>query len=123
MVIILLFSTDFFNNNLTWTNFKKFRDIILRGSIDTELEKLYFVSYQYHDINNNKKNILDAICKVINLSYDSFIDNFRKKKIKIIDTDVDKVLDKGTNVDTGLEDDKDDSLDEFSSHSVKFNII
>ena len=112
---------DFFNNNLTWTNFKKFRDIILRGSVNTELEKLYFVSYQYHDINNNKKNILGTIRKVINLSYDLFIENFRKKKIKIIDTGLDLGL--GLDKDNLFIDLSSQSLDEFSSHSVKFNII
>jgi hypothetical protein len=61
----------FFKNNLTWDNFKKFRDIILKGS-DDSLEKIYFVTFQYHDIINNKKHILLDIEKYITLKFNNF---------------------------------------------------
>ena len=61
---------NFFKNNLTWDNFKKFRDIILRGS-DNSLEKIYFVTFQYHDIMNNKNHMLFDIEKYINTEFDN----------------------------------------------------
>jgi hypothetical protein len=60
----------FFKNNLTWDNFKKFRDIILKGS-DNSLEKIYFVTFQYHDIMNNKNHMLFDIEKYINTEFDN----------------------------------------------------
>lgn len=50
----------FFENNLTWHRFKKLRDLILKGS-DDKIDKLCFVSFQYHDIINNKKYIMSNI--------------------------------------------------------------
>jgi hypothetical protein len=70
----------FFKNNLTWHNFKKFRDIILFGS-DDQLEKLYFVTFQYHDIMNNKKYIINDINKYIDNMIDNYINNIFKIKI------------------------------------------
>ena len=52
-----------------------------------------------------------------------FEENFRKKKIKIIDTGLDLGLDLGLDKDNLFIDLSSQSLDEFSSHSVKFNII
>jgi len=70
----------FFKNNLTWHNFKKFRDIILIGS-DDHLEKIYFVTFQYHDIMNNKKHIIHDINKYIDNMIDNYIDNIFKIKV------------------------------------------
>ena len=64
----------YFNNNLTWDNFKKFRDIILKGS-DYNLEKIYFVTFQYHDIINNKKHIMYDIEKYIEIYFNKYIDD------------------------------------------------
>jgi hypothetical protein len=69
----------FFDNNLTWYSFKKFRDLILKGS-DDKIEKLYFITYQYHDIMNNKKHIMYEIDKYINDYLDNFTNNFNKLK-------------------------------------------
>ena len=63
---------NFFKNNITWYNFKKFRDIILNGS-DDRIEKLYFISFQYHDIMNNKKHIMYEIDKILNDQLKKFI--------------------------------------------------
>jgi hypothetical protein len=70
----------FFKNNLTWYNFEKFRNIILLGS-DNYLEKLYFVSFQYHDIQNSKKYIIYDINKYIDNMLDDYIDNIFNIKI------------------------------------------
>jgi hypothetical protein len=70
----------FFKNNLTWYNFKKFRDILLIGS-DDHLEKIYFVTFQYHDIINNKKHIINNINKYIDNIIDNYIDNNFKIKV------------------------------------------
>jgi len=63
---------DFFKNNITWYNFKKFRDIILNGS-DDKIEKLYFITFQYHDIMNNKKHIMYEIDKILDIQIKNFI--------------------------------------------------
>jgi hypothetical protein len=70
----------YFENNLTWYNFKKFRDIILKGS-DDKIEKLYFVSFQYNDILNNKKHIMNDIKKYIEFYFNNFINSFSKIQI------------------------------------------
>lgn len=70
---------DFFGNNLTWFNFKNFRNIILLGSNDN-IEKLYFVTFQYHNILNNKKYIMNDINKYIDNVLNSFINNIFKKE-------------------------------------------
>jgi len=64
----------YFENNLTWHRFKKFRDLILKGS-DDNTEKIYFVSFQYHDILNNKKYIMSNISIYINDIINLFIEN------------------------------------------------
>jgi len=76
----------FFKNNLTWYNFKKFRDILLLGS-DDQLEKIYFVSFQYHDIMNTKKHIINDINKYIDNIIDIFINDIFKKNNSCIDID------------------------------------
>ena len=97
----------FFMNNLTWTNFKKFRNIILFGN-DKYLDKINFITFQYHDIINNKKNLLRIIEKIINNNMENFINNFGKKRTIIIDS----------------LDNLSDSLDESNSGShVRFNMI
>jgi hypothetical protein len=63
---------DFFKNNITWHNFKKFRNIILNGS-DDKIEKLYFITFQYHDIMNNKKHIMYEIDKILDIQIKNFI--------------------------------------------------
>lgn len=68
----------FFKNNLTWDNFKKFRDIILKGS-DGSLEKIYFITFQYHDIINNKNHILIDIEKYINNEFNNFQIEYENK--------------------------------------------
>jgi len=73
---------NYFKNNLSWYNFKKFRNLILLGS-DFKLEKIYFITFQYHDINNNKKYIMNDIENYIEYFLNDFINNF--KKIKIIE--------------------------------------
>jgi len=94
-------------NNLTWTNFKKFRNIILFGN-DKYLDKINFITFQYHDIINNKKNLLRIIEKIINNNMENFINNFGKKRTIIIDS----------------LDNLSDSLDESNSGShVRFNMI
>ena len=93
----------FFMNNLTWTNFKKFRDIILNGS-DCHIEKINFITFQYHDIINNKKTLLKDVEKIINNTLNNFIENFSKKNILIINSF----------------ENLNDSLDE---NHVRFNII
>ena len=90
-------------NNLTWTNFKKFRDIILNGS-DCHIEKINFITFQYHDIINNKKTLLKDVEKIINNTLNNFIENFSKKNILIINSF----------------ENLNDSLDE---NHVRFNII
>jgi hypothetical protein len=70
---------DFFGNNLTWFNFKNFRDIILLGSNDN-IEKIYFVTFQYHNILNNKKYIMNDINKYIDNVLNYFITNIFKKE-------------------------------------------
>jgi len=67
----------FFKNNLSWYSFKKFRDLILNGS-DDKLEKLYFITFQYHDILNNKIHIMNDIKNNIDIVFDDFIKNFNK---------------------------------------------
>lgn len=71
-----------FENNLTWYNFKKFRDIILKGS-DDKIEKIYFISFQYHDILNNIKHLMYDIEKYIDISFNDYIDSFLKINISI----------------------------------------
>lgn len=68
---------NFFKNNLSWYSFKKFRDLILNGS-DDKLEKLYFITFQYHDILNNKIHIMNDIKNYIDIIFDDFIKNFNK---------------------------------------------
>lgn len=68
---------NFFGNNLTWFNFKNFRNIILSGS-DDNIEKLNFVTFQYHDILNNKKHILNDINKYIDIVLINFLDDLKK---------------------------------------------
>ena len=58
----------YFENNLTWDTFEKFRDLILKGS-DIELDKLHFVTFQLFDILNFKKGIVDKIHKYFNEEY------------------------------------------------------
>ena len=78
----------FFENSLTWYTFKKFRDLILKGS-DDKIEKLYFVTYQYHDIMNNKKHIMYDINKYIDEYLSNFINNFNKLKTNIKNINLD----------------------------------
>lgn len=77
---ICIILENYFQNNLSWHNFKKFRDIILIGS-DDKLEKIYFISFQYHDILNNIKHIMNEIDKYIDLYLNEFINSFTKVKI------------------------------------------
>lgn len=70
----------YFENNLTWHRFKKFRDLILKGS-DDNIEKIYFVSFQYHDIINNKKYIMSNISKYIDDILNLFIENSTNETI------------------------------------------
>lgn len=74
---ITLIIETFFKNNLSWYSFKKFRDLILNGS-DDKLEKLYFITFQYHDILNNKIHIMNDIKNNIDIVFDDFIKNFNK---------------------------------------------
>jgi hypothetical protein len=74
---ITLVIETFFKNNLSWYSFKKFRDLILNGS-DDKLEKLYFITFQYHDILNNKIHIMNDIKNNIDIVFDDFIKNFNK---------------------------------------------
>ena len=74
---ITLIIETFFKNNLSWYSFKKFRDLILNGS-DDKLEKLYFITFQYHDILNNKIHIMNDIKNNIDIVVDDFIKNFNK---------------------------------------------
>ena len=74
---ITLIIETFFKNNLSWYSFKKFRDLILNGS-DDKLEKLYFITFQYHDILNNKNHIMNDIKNNIDIVFDDFIKNFNK---------------------------------------------
>jgi hypothetical protein len=67
----------FFKDNLNWDNFIKFRNILLYGS-DKELDKLYFISFQYHDTYNNKKNMLDDIYTLIKIKVNQFIEELKK---------------------------------------------
>ena len=63
---------NFFKDNLTYTVFKEFRDIILRGSIH-KIDKFHFISYQYNLFFTEHNKIMifintyinDAIQKVI----------------------------------------------------------
>jgi hypothetical protein len=71
---------NFFKNNLSWYSFKKFRDLILNGS-DDKFEKIYFITFQYHDILNNKLSIMNDIKNYIDIIFDDFIENFNKIKI------------------------------------------
>ena len=87
----------FFVNKLTWYNFKKFRDIILLGS-DNQLEKLYFITFQYHDIMNNKKHLINDVNKYIDNIIDDYIKNFFKIKIKNNDIDNEIDIDNNYNV-------------------------
>lgn len=61
----------YFENNLHWDTFIKFRDLILKGS-DNELDKINFITFQFYDILNCKKNIMDNINKYIYNEYDTF---------------------------------------------------
>ena len=95
MIIIL---QKYFENNLTWYNFKKFRDIILKGS-DDKIEKIYFVSFQYNDILNNKKHIMNDIKKYIDFYFNDFINSF--SKIQILEyNDINSFNDKITKKDS-----------------------
>ncbi len=71
---------NFFKNNLSWYSFKKFRDLILNGS-DDKFEKIYFITFQYHDILNNKLHIMNEVKNYIEIVFDDFIENFRKIKM------------------------------------------
>ena len=64
----------YFENNLHWDTFIKFRDLILKGS-DNELDKINFITFQFYDILNCKKNIMDNINKYIYSEYDTFSNN------------------------------------------------
>lgn len=74
---IIQFIENFFKDNLNWDNFIKFRNILLYGS-DKELDKLYFVSFQYHDTYNNKKNMLDDIYTLIKIKVNQFFEELKK---------------------------------------------
>jgi hypothetical protein len=74
----------YFENNLTWHRFKKFRDLILNGS-DDNIEKIYFISFQYHDIINNKKYMMSNISMYIDEIINNYIDNC-KNEINIDNT-------------------------------------
>ena len=69
----------YFENNLHWDTFIKFRDLILKGS-DNEMDKINFITFQFYDILNCKKNIMDKINKYIFNEYETFI-NTQKNKI------------------------------------------
>ena len=66
----------YFENNLRWHNFIKFRDIILRG-LDDKLDKIYFISFQYNDILNNKNYIMNNIERYIDFQLNEFINSFK----------------------------------------------
>jgi len=68
----------YFENNLTWDAFEKFRDLILKGS-DIRLDKLHYVTFQLYDILNFKKGIVDKINKYFQ---DEYINFLNKLKIK-----------------------------------------
>ena len=111
----------FFKNNLTWYNFKKFRDIILIGS-DDQLEKIYFVTFQYHDIMNNKKHIIDDINKYIDNMIDNYIDNIFK--IKIIEKNIRKDDKNNYDIDIDNEDfEMDNKNNGIKSINSYYNVI
>lgn len=70
----------FFKNNFNWTTFKKFRDLILLGS-DNKIDKLYFITFQFHDILNNRNHIMKEIKVYIQNCLEDFIKYFDKIKI------------------------------------------
>ena len=108
---------DFFGNNLTWYNFKIFRDIILLGSNDN-IEKLYFVTFQYHNILNNKKYIMNDINKYIDIVLNNFINNISKPS-PIYNLDSIKLDDNEGYINYV---DNIDILDE-SIHNINYNLI
>ena len=63
-----------FKDNLTYTYFKEFRNIILRGSID-KIDKLHFISYQYHLFYTEYNKIKKNIDIYINNSFDNIIES------------------------------------------------
>ena len=72
---------SYFQNNLNWDTFLKFRDLTLRGS-DSGYEKIHFITFQFYDILKYKKIILSNISKYIDIEITNFIttiDNLRSK--------------------------------------------
>jgi len=102
---------NFFKNNLTWYNFKKFRDIILLGS-DDHFEKLYFITFQYHDILNNKKYIMNDVNKYIDNIIDNNINNMFN--VKITQKDI-----KNNDIDLDI----DNNDENFLSNKYNYNVI
>jgi hypothetical protein len=72
----------YFENNLHWDTFIKFRDLILKGS-DNEMDKINFITFQFYDILNCKKNIMDKINKYIFNEYETFINNQKNNINKV----------------------------------------
>jgi hypothetical protein len=94
---IELLLRKYFENNLHWDTFLNFRDLILKGS-DIEIDKINFITFQFYDILNYKKNILNKINKYINHEYNLFINNL--KETSIITDDKNNVnLDNDINLD------------------------
>ena len=117
---IIFILEKYFENNLTWYNFKKFRDIILKGS-DDKIEKLYFVSFQYNDILNNKKHIMNDIKKYIDFYLNDFIDSF--SKIQILEyNDIYSFNNKNSKKDNYYENNFDISYDNLQEYN-NLNII
>lgn len=90
-IIKLNFDTDSddlfyetFRDNLTYQNFKLFRNIILKGSKYTfEVNKLHLVCLQYHLLNTKLENVLNDVKRYINISFNRIIKTLKSENPKL----------------------------------------
>jgi hypothetical protein len=79
---------NYFCKNMSWEEFIKFRDLLLKGS-DANNEKIYFITFQYHDILMYKNYLLKNISKIIDSEYNLFLNKNGENVFSIDDIMID----------------------------------
>jgi hypothetical protein len=79
---------NYFCKNMSWEEFIKFRDLLLKGS-DANNEKIYFITFQYHDILMYKNYLLKNISKIIDSEYNLFLNKNEENVFSIDDIMID----------------------------------
>jgi hypothetical protein len=68
---------DIFKDNMTYAIFKEFRNIILKGSIN-KIDKIHFISYQYHLFLEQHNKIMSFINTYIDDSFEKVINYIKR---------------------------------------------